>query len=169
MLAMLKGFYRSKNKNLCHRCRSIDWAEICQLTNDKPYTHYRLFKRKAEWMDSKFACVLCQLMYDFDNAADDLLALPTPSLFFDSVYMARERKGVGDSKLPLGTVIAPTHAVVHVLGILHPNKTKENYTPRLINHMAVDYGMVRGWIDHCSSAHTTDKCVSSNAENLSGL
>lgn len=166
---MLKRLYRSKSKYLCRRCRSIDWAEICQLTNDRPYTHHRLFERRAEWIESNFACDLCQLIYDVDPTEGDLVALPAPSLFFSSRYIERERKDMGESKTSLGTVMVPSGVPVYALGIFQPNKTEQSYTPRLIAQTTVDYSMIRNWIDNCSNAHTTDKCIATKTENLPGL
>ncbi|PVI08197.1 HET-domain-containing protein [Periconia macrospinosa] len=168
--AMLKGHYRSKNKKLCRRCRNIDWSEICRLTNDDPFTHYRLFERRAEWNRAKFACDMCQLIYDVAGEPGDMVALPASTLFSSSRCIAREREDAGASKLPIGTALVPNQSKFYtVLGILHPNKTKERYTPRLMNHDAVDYDVIRGWINHCSDAHSTDKCVATRTENLPGF
>jgi hypothetical protein len=154
---------------LCPHCQRAGWTQ--SGVHSRKWTGQHLTKMPQPHSSSRSpqSCAFCDLLSSLEEGNDSQQVLTVITCNAAELFL---RKGVLRFSTYKTTVLVPFGSSKRfpnwVVGITSPGKSWEEFAPRLVDPLSVDYNVVREWLRLCSQ-HPRSGCSTTRSMNLWGF
>jgi hypothetical protein len=167
--------------DLCDRCRCVRWSAFAEASLPSGTVWQKVYKDDTGENLRSSSCSICQVFADRKpKAYRDMVYFRLSELFYDA-----DSDEVADTSqqhlhLPSATsnekCSLPRQAIGFlgsqsdggVVGMNHADGHLDDFFPRIVSPIAIDFTILRGWLSHCKAEHGA-VCQSARHRNLTGF